>query len=74
MILNRAANLKVDEITDIEEYCIYYMYYMEIWMQRKWKGFADQYTVIADLQGLGSDNFKLAITKRNLGDGLKYSP
>jgi hypothetical protein len=45
-----------------------------VWLQHKWKGYADQYTVIADVQGLGSSNFKLAITKRNVGDCLKYCP
>ena len=43
-------------------------------MQKKLNGYADQYTVIADLENLSSDNFKLSITKRNVGDSLKYSP
>jgi len=30
--------------------------------------------VIADIEGLGADNFKLAISKRNVSDGLKYAP
>lgn len=73
-MLNRAAHLVVDEIKDVEQYCLYYIYYLEIWLQRKYKGYADQYTVIADVAGLGSDNFKLAITKRNMGDCLKFCP
>ena len=38
------------------------------------KGYADQFTVIVDVEGLSSENFKLAITKHNLADCLKYSP
>ncbi len=38
------------------------------------RGYVDQMLVIADLDGLGSNNFKLAITKRNLSDSLKYGP
>lgn len=54
VLLNKAANLVVDKIKDVETYCIYYIYYLEIWLQRKFAGYADQYTVIADLQGLSS--------------------
>ena len=43
-------------------------------MPRKLRGYAEQYTVIADLEGLSSDNFKLAITKQNIHDGLTYCP
>lgn len=38
------------------------------------RGHCDQYTVVVDLINLGSDNFKLAITKRNIADSLGYSP
>ena len=54
MLLNKAANLVVDKIKDVDTYCLYYIYYLEIWLQRKFAGYADQYTVIADLQGLSS--------------------
>lgn len=74
VILNRASHLKVDELRDEEEYCQYFMYFLEVWLQRKWKGYADQYTVIADVSNLGSSNFKLAVTKRNINDGVKYCP
>lgn len=30
--------------------------------------------MLADLDGLCSDNFKLSITKQNIHDGLKYCP
>ena len=43
-------------------------------MQKKLAGYADQYTVIADLENLSTENFKLSITQRNVGDSLKYSP
>ena len=43
-------------------------------MQKRLRGYSDQYTVLADLEGLSSENFKLSITKRNVGDSLKYSP
>lgn len=74
VILNRASHLMVDELGDVEHYCEYFMYFLEVWLQRKWGGYADQYTVIADVGGLGASNFKLAITKRNVSDGLKYCP
>lgn len=54
VLLNKAANLVVDKIKDVDSYCLYYIYYLEIWLQRKFTGYADQYTVIADLQGLSS--------------------
>jgi hypothetical protein len=38
------------------------------------RGYVDQMLVIADLENLSSKNFKLAITKRNLADSLKYGP
>lgn len=38
------------------------------------RGYVDQMVVIADLSNLGAKNFKLAITKRNLSDSLKYGP
>jgi hypothetical protein len=50
------------------------MYFLEVWLPKKFKGYSDQYSVIADTEGLGSDNFKLSISKRNVSDGLKYAP
>lgn len=47
---------------------------MEIWLRRKLKGYVDQYTILADMEGLSSKNMKLAITKRNIADSLKYCP
>ena len=38
------------------------------------RGYVDQMVIIADLENLGTKNFKLAITKRNVGDSLKYGP
>lgn len=38
------------------------------------RGYADQFIALADLDNLGSANFKLSITKQNISDGLKYSP
>jgi hypothetical protein len=38
------------------------------------RGYVDQMIVIGDLGNLGTKNFKLAITKRNVADSLKYGP
>jgi hypothetical protein len=38
------------------------------------RGYVDQMIAIGDLINLGTNNFKLAITKRNIADSLKYSP
>ena len=73
-MLNKAKNLRVDTIKDIDQYCNYYIYYLEVWMHRHWRGYADQCTIIADVEGLGTDHFKLEITKRNMGDSLRYCP
>ena len=42
------------------------MYYVEVYIPRKLRGFASEYIVLADVQNLGKENFKLAITKRNI--------
>ena len=38
------------------------------------RGFATEYIVLADVHDLCSDNFKLAITKRNIHEGTTYCP
>lgn len=38
------------------------------------RGYVDQMLVIGDLTDLGSKNFKIAITKRNVSDSLKFGP
>ena len=38
------------------------------------KGHVSQVLIVADLQDIGYDNFKLAITRRNISDCLKYGP
>ncbi len=38
------------------------------------RGYVDQMIVIGDLGNLSSKNFKLAVTKRNVSDSLKYGP
>lgn len=38
------------------------------------RGYVDQMIIIGDLNNLGTNNFKLAITKRNVADSLKYGP
>lgn len=38
------------------------------------RGYVDQILVIGDLTDLGAKNMKLAITKRNVSDSLKYGP
>lgn len=38
------------------------------------RGIADQITIIADLMDLSMANFKMAVTKRNIAESLKYSP
>jgi len=74
VILNRASHLKVNLIENIEDYCMYYIYFLEIFLQKKMRGYSDQFTIIADIENLSAENFKLSITKRNLADSLKYSP
>lgn len=74
MILNKASNLIIDKIDSVEDYCAYFCYFLEVYVPRKLKGYAEQYTVLADLQDLSTNNYKLAITKQNIHDGLKYCP
>jgi hypothetical protein len=38
------------------------------------RGYVDTMVVLGDLSNLSSNNFKLAITKRNLSDSLNYGP
>ena len=74
MVLNKASKLIIDNIDSIKDYCNYYCYYFEVYVPRKIKGYADQFIALADLDNLGSANFKLSITKQNISDGLRYSP
>jgi len=74
VVLNKASKLIIDNIDSVEDYCNYYCYYFEVYIPRKTKGYADQFIALADLDNLGSANFKLSITKQNISDGLKYSP
>lgn len=74
VILSKAALIEVDKLPSVEGYCDYYIYYLEIYLRTKMRGYVDQMLVIADLSNLGSNNFKLAITKRNLSDSLNYGP
>ena len=48
VILNKAKNVKVDEM-DLEKYCTYYMYYMEVFLPSKMRGNVSQINVLADL-------------------------
>ncbi len=36
------------------------------------RGNVTQINIIADVEGIGSENFKLAITKQNINDGKLY--
>lgn len=74
MILNKASKLIIDNIDSVEDYCAYFCYFLEVYVPRKLKGYAEQYTVLADLEGLSTSNYKFAITKQNVNDGLKYCP
>ena len=71
VILNKAANVKVNEM-DLEKYCIYFMYYMEVYVPTKMRGKINQINIIADLQDVGADHFKVAVTRRNIADGETY--
>ena len=71
VILNLARNVKVDEM-DLEKYCIYYMYYMEVFLPSKMRGKISQINILADLENIGANNFKLAVTRRNISDGSTY--
>ena len=73
VILNKAREVKVNEL-DIEKYSIFYMYYLEIYIPSKMRGHVSQIMIIADVQDIGTENFKFALTKRNMEDNLKYSP
>ena len=74
VILNKSSRLLVDKIDSIDDYCHYMMYYLEVYIPRKLRGFASEYIVLADVHNLCSDNFKLAITKRNIHEGTHYCP
>lgn len=74
IILNKSALVDVNKMKDVEKYCDYYIYFLEIYLRTKMRGYVDQMIVIGDLTNLGSNNFKLSITKRNVADSLKYGP
>lgn len=77
VILNKGALVDVTKMETqekINKYCDYYIYFLEIYLRTKMRGYVDQMVIIADLENLGAKNFKLAITKRNVGDSLKYGP
>ena len=74
VVLNKAFLVDVNTMSDVDKYCDYYIYFMEIYLRTKMRGYVDQMVVIGDLNNLGSSNFKLAITKRNVADNLKYGP
>ena len=48
------------------------MYYLEIHLPQKMRGYVTQLNIIADVKDIGQANFKFAITKRNVDDGKKY--
>jgi hypothetical protein len=73
VIVNKASKVLVDEF-DIEKYCMYYIYYLEIYVPAKMRGNATQVLIIADVEGLGANNFKFSVTKRNILDSLNYCP
>lgn len=77
IILNKAALVDVNQMKndhDVQMYCDYYIYFIEVYMAEKMRGYVDQMVIIGDLDNLGTRNFKLAITKRNVADSLKYGP
>lgn len=57
---------------DADKYCKYYMWYLEIYLPQKMRGYVTQLNIIADVDDIGQVNFKFAITKRNVDDGKKY--
>lgn len=71
VILNLAKNVLVDQM-DGDKYCQYYMYFLEIYMPKKMRGYVTQLNIIADVDSIGKSNFKWAITKQNIQDGKKY--
>lgn len=71
VILNRSNRLNIYQI-DLEKYCIYYMFFLEIYISSLMRGYVYQMVIIADTANNKSQNFKLSITKRNLSDCLKY--
>ena len=47
VILNKASRVLVDKF-DLELYCVYYMYWLEIYISSKMRGYTDQILVIID--------------------------
>ena len=73
IVLSKAALVDVNKL-DLQKYCDYYIYFLQIYLRTKMRGYVDQMIVIGDLGNLGSCNFKLSVTKRNVSDSLKYGP
>ena len=71
--MNRAANVKINEY-DADFYCDFYLYWLEIYLPKKMRGHVDQLVILADVEGLAVENFKFAVTRRNVEEGLKYCP
>lgn len=63
----------VDEL-DPDLYCDYYMYFTEVYLAAKMRGYVDQIVVLIDAEGISSANFDFSITKRNLNDLLRLCP
>ena len=47
---------------------------MEVYITSKMRGHISQVTIIADLDQITTENFKVAITRRNIADGAQYCP
>ena len=73
MILNTASNVKI-QTYDADLYCDFYIYWLEIHLPSKMRGHVDQLVIMADVSNLSMESFKLAVTRRNIGDNLKYGP
>lgn len=73
IVLSKAALVDCNKL-DLDKYCDYYIYFLEIYLREKMRGYVDQMIVIGDLGNLAAKNFKLAVTKRNVSDSLKYGP
>lgn len=73
VIYNKASNVRVNEM-DTDKYCIYYMFYLEIFMETKMRGNVAQVLIIGDAADTAFEHFKFSVTKKNISDCLKYGP
>lgn len=70
----RSTKFKPELIDDVKEYLDYNSYMFEILLQDHMEGYIDEYILIADYNGFGTENFKYQIAKEFSEIADEYFP